>query len=235
MRSNQRLTLALAAALAATAIGSTTHAAIVYSTDVTTPASIPGLSSFSTEGNEMTGLRVRAVFTGGTDETRVWLPTGANSGGVTGTGWRLDQIGDTFTQPWLFTMSAGLGQLLRLTLDGSLGLTIFDRTEPSMGTPGSAQGRDFEFFGGTCASCDAVVTYRQPTQIGGDAAVGDLWQVVDILFADDGDPTGPRETWQFRQDTDNDIRRDVPTPATLPLLAGAIGAVFALRHRVTRA
>lgn len=134
-------------------------------------------------------------------------------------------------------MTPNLGPLLRLVLDGGGGLTIFDRTEPSPGTPGSSSGRDFEFFAGSCGSCDAFVTHRQPTQIGGNAAVGDLWQVVDIRFEDpEGDPTGPRVTWEFRQDRDNDIRRDdVPAPATLPLLAGAIGAVVALKRRTNHA
>lgn len=223
--------LLLSTALAALAVNPA-DAAIVYATDASTPVSIPGLSSFSTDGSEMAGLSVRAVFTGGTDETRIWAPGAPGAGGVSGTGWSLTESGDTFTSAWEFTMTPSLGQLLRLVLDGSGGLTVFDRTEPSTGTPGSAEGRDFEFFGGTCASCDAVVTYREPTAIGASAAVGDLWQVVDIVFEDDeGEPTGPRVSWQFRQDTDNDIRRDVPVPATLPLLAGALGIVGVLRAR----
>jgi len=191
---------------------------------------IPGLTGFQTTGALMDGLDVTATFLDGSTETVTWAATGGDAGGVTGTGWSLSVDGDTFTAPWNFDFAAGTQlQLVSLFLDGLNALTVFDRTEPNTGTAGSAQGRDW-----TCNSAgvcdDAVVTYDYQVSIGGALAVGDLWQTVLVEFGD----SGPNDDWSFLQDTDNDIRRSVPTipePGTLALLGAGLAGVRFFRGR----
>ena len=191
--------------------------------------SIPGLTGFATTGAMMDGMQVTACFTVLGCQTRSWADLAApDSGGVSGTGWGLSMTGDSFTAPWLFDFASdNLGQLVSLLLDGRAGLTVFDRTLPNQGTPGSAQGRDWTttLNGGTLID----VTYRDPTNIDGALAVGDLFQQVFVSFGQ----TGPRIDFSFSQDTDNDSRftGKVPEPSTLLLLGIGLLGVAGLRHR----
>jgi hypothetical protein len=221
-----------AVALAACAVTATSQAAVVITTTPAPVVDSPGLTGFATTGAMMNGLSITATFSGGLTETVAWSASGATSGGVTGTGWGLSLADDSFSTPWLFTFGVAgqLGQLTHLVMSGTSGFTIFDRTEPSEGTPGSAQGLDFAFDAG-CDGCNATVNYSGQTGIGGAAPLGDLWQVVDITFTD---ATGPRADWSFVQDTDNDIRAMVPEPETYALMLGGLGLLSVLAKRRRR-
>lgn len=206
-------------------------APIIYNTGGA-PVDIPGLTGFATTGAMMDGMRVVACFSvAGCAPALFWSDGVAPaSGGVTGNGWSLSVTGDTFNvDAWTFTFDdpnqTVLGQLVSLLLDGSTGLTIFDRTEPSTGTPGSERGRDFD----TAVGGLIDVLYSGPTGVGGVAPVGDLFQSVLIEFRD---AAGPRTTFVFSQDTDNDSRFQVPEPGSLALLAiAALGLGLARRRR----
>ena len=225
------------AAAAAIAIGSMGAAQAATIVKVAVPTfDIPGLTGFSTDGSEMTGLSIRAVFSDGTNETRAWATTGVGSGGVSGNGWGLSVSGDTFTANiWNFVMdpAASLGQLTMLVIDAAPSLTILDTTSPSSGSPGSASGLDFSMA--DAADAFAVATYTNMVTIGGAAAVTDLFQTLTVTFTADanGGLTGPRSSFRFSQDTDNDSRfGSVPEPGTLALVGLAIaGLGFGARRR----
>lgn len=201
------------------------HALVTYATDSSVIDHIPGLTGFSTTGAMMDGMTVSASFSTGFSQTLSWADTGPDSGGVTGAGWSLSLSGDTFGAPWNFLMSPNSGQITRLVLNGGTGFTVFDRTRPNTGTPGSAQGLDFVFDDPTI---DALVTYSNPVAIIPNAPRNDLWNIVTVDFG----TTGPRTGFIFSQDTDNDARITVTVaePATLGLLGLGLGGVLTMRR-----
>lgn len=205
------------------------YSAVTYDVGDNT-SNIPALTGFQTNGALMDGLSVTATFSTGFSETTLWADTGTTSGGVTGTNWSLSLTGDSFNTPWNFVNNRE-ERLVRLVLDGINAFTVFDRTLPSPGTPGSAQGLDFNCTAASLAVCaqdDVKVTYDFKVSVGGAVAVGDLWQTVAVDFT-----RGPNIDWSFVQDTDNDIRiTQVPEPGSLALLALALGGLGFARRRV---
>jgi len=223
---------AVLAAAAAMAAAPSQSAGVVSKGN--TVDSIPGLTGFATTGADMDNLKVTAAFSGGLTETLNWATTGASSGGVTGTGWALNVTGDTFNSPWVFTFTNGngIGRLNTLTLDGSeFGqITVFDTTDPSPGTNGSASGLDFSISSG-CTGCNGVALYQVEIAIDPNAPVGDLFHKLTVSF----DPgTGPDTNWSFLQDTDNDIRKEigfVPEPSSQALVGIALLSLIGSRRR----
>jgi hypothetical protein len=217
--------LVAAALLAGSAAFAPQASAVLINTDASVTDVIPGLTGYATSGAMMDGMSVTASFTSGLTQTLSWADTGANSGGVFGTGWSLSVSGDTFdTNAW--TMSTGDLVLTDLRLDGRTGLTLFDRTFGGLvGTDGSALGKDIDT--GTSA------TYSHQVAIGAAAPVGDLWHVLDVNFVTAG-AAGVSGRFTFSQDADNDSRfSNVPEPSILALLgAGLLGFNFVRRRKV---
>lgn len=200
----------------------------VITTDLSTAVSVPGISQFTTDGADMVGMSVTVNFAGGS-ETVQWAATGAVSGAATGTGWSISASGDTFNDnAW----SADFGnlQVTSFVLDGSTGLTLFDKSfDPFPGTPGSAAGRDF--VSTLLGDDDVVATYSEVVGIGAAAPVNDIFHILTVSFADVENGTVSGE-FDFTQDTDNDIRIQVPEPAMLPLFGlGLAGIAIIARKR----
>jgi len=198
--------------------------------DATNQVNIPGLTGFVTTGAMMTGMSVTAIFDS-FSETLFWSATGAASGGVTGTNWSLSLDGDTFDPlEWNF-VNSGAGLLTSLVFDGATGLTIFDKTDPSFGTDGSAQGRDFA--SDLLEDASIVPTYSNQVGVAGNPPVGDLYHVLTVDFTGLS-AGGVRTSFNFSQDTDNDSRFvDVPEPGLLAMVGlGLAGVARARRRRV---
>ena len=123
---------------------------------------------------------------------------------------------------------------------------FFDRTEPSFGTPGSAQGRDFEYISSSMPGIGGTIdiTYSFPGQTPPNAPpVGneDLYGVMLIDFTGLTNTAGVNQrglisdtTLTFRQDTDPDTPPPpIPLPAGAWLLITGGAALVALRRRKT--
>ena len=228
-------TLARTAAAAVVTLGLVGRAdAAIIGVDNTNPQNIPGLTGFVTTGAMMNGMSVTAYFKDGTFETEIWGATGLTAGGVFGTDWSLSLAADSFTSSWSF-VNDDAGKLTRLVLDGSTGLTVFDKREPDYGTDGSFSGLDFR--SNLAGDGSVIATYRNQVSVGGAGRVGDLFQILDIDFS--GLQTnGTHDSFTFVQDTDNDSRRDpdddlqsIPEPTMLALFGiGLIGVARAGRR-----
>lgn len=200
----------------------------VISTDLSTEVMVPGISQFTTDGADMAGMTVTVNFVGGS-ETVQWAATGASSGAATGaSGWSISADGDTFnTNAW----SADFGnlQVTSFVLDGTTGLTLFDRNfDPLPGTPGSADGRDF--VSTLLNDDDVLATYSNVVGIGATPPVGDIFHILTVSFAEveNGTISG---VFDFTQDTDNDIRIQIPEPAMLPLFGLGLASIAIISRK----
>jgi hypothetical protein len=199
----------------------------VITTDLTTQVSIPGVSQFQTDGADMVGMSVTVFFAGGS-ETIQWAATGAMSGAAAGTGWTISESGDTFADN-AWSVDFGTLSVTSIVLDGTPGLTLFDRTLPNPGTVGSANGKDW--VSSLLNDADIGVEYSNVVGIGAAPPINDLFQILTVSFVDfeQGSVSGQ---FTFSQDTDNDSRIQIPEPAMLPLFGlGLAGIAIIARKR----
>lgn len=193
-----------------------------------------GVSSFTTDGADMTGMTVTAAFAGGATETLVFAPTATNSGGATGSLFSIFQTDTTYSNPFQITNLSGTA-LESLFFDAGAGDTLFDRSYTSSGTPGSSGGRDL-LESGTALSGDIVVTYSAAVGVGSAEPVGDLFALMHVdLSGTTGGGLGASESWAFITDTDTlavsgDLTA-VPLPASGLLLGAGLVALAASRRR----
>ncbi|MEO5923861.1 MAG: PEP-CTERM sorting domain-containing protein [Bryobacteraceae bacterium] len=211
------------------------------------PLSIVDVTGFGTSGNEMAGMMITGNFSTGGNASCVWAVTGANSGGCTGltglNGFSLSLNGDTFSSNWVLNgiSTAVNASLQSLVFNGPAGFTVFDRTSPSEGTPGSASGRDASGTtsptNGKQVAPNGIATYSDIVSVGANAAVGDLYSKVTIVFGGGGTGLVAGQSAEFQMDTDNIGLRGgnpgsgVPEPSTFALIGGGLLGLAALRRK----
>ncbi len=238
-----------AIALALTFVGVSTAAAssITISTVAGTTYTTSSVSDYSANSSQMNGMQITAYWTANgveASQTRIW-----NSGVLfSGSGFDLAVHGDTFnTDAWeLYFDVAGSGRLQKLVFNGVPGNTVFDRTNPSAGTPGSDRGKDVDGFDSYCAfwllvcldQGDIHVTYFNQVVLGNNPFAGDLYAGVQIDFLSGGG-LNEGSDWRFSLDTDiaTSLGKPisaaaVPEPGSMVLFGtGLLGLAAAVRHR----
>ncbi|WP_055075837.1 hypothetical protein [Pseudanabaena sp. 'Roaring Creek'] len=192
-------------------------------------ATISALTGYSTMGGASAGMQVRVTFADNTTSTGVWSAINFYSGVASADGWTLSQSGDTFGNPWTFSNNSSK-TISSLFINAIAGSTLFDRTNPDPGTPGSAAGWDFTPVSG---SSPTSFTYSNIVNLVGQPAVGDLYAALTINW-DSGFSTG--SNLSFIADTDSAISvidssnpQPVPVPAAF-MGIGLAGAFFAKRE-----
>jgi hypothetical protein len=191
-------------------------------------ASTTALTSSTTNGAQMSGMKVTAGFANGTSETATWGTVDPSTGAAIGTGFYLGATGDTFNATWLLFNLSTTSLLTSLSIDAGAGNTVFDRTNPAPGTNGSANGRDFTDVSGASISGSIVVTYSKAVALTGFTPLGDLFALMSLDLTgltSGGLSSSVRNGYWFQQDTDNlSLAGDlIPTD---PIATPIPGAVF---------
>jgi len=196
------------------------HASFSLSFDNGSIYAASSIPVYATKGDMMDGMKVTAFFTGGGSQVLSWADTGSGSGGVSGTGWSLNESGDTFGNKW--TLVSTSKSIDKVFIEGFPGNTVFDINLPSPGTTGSAKGWTVQPY---TTGYDIAAKYTDRVELSGFSPVGDLWQSLSIAFTNNK-PLNDG-TFLFVADTDNalDLRKvSVPEPSILLLFgAGLVG------------
>ena len=204
-----------------------------------TPFYAPSIGNFSTLGKDMFGMTVTGFFADGQVFTAKWADLGGGLTGVDFAGrFRLSLGADsnTFNQRWKLTVFGATNQLKTLTLSGSTGPVIFDRTfGGASGTLNSNNGTDFQFT--TPDVNNTLATYMNSVQmVGSTGPVGDLFETLMIAFQTPFVGSAAGKSLSFYQDVDNVILggllSPVPEPAALLMTAAGLAALaLAFRRR----
>jgi hypothetical protein len=195
------------------------------------------LSGFTTFGSDLTGLSVEARFAGGGTSSGSVADLGGGLFGVANADFMLtiNAAANTFSNPFALTNNSQLN-LVGLTLRGAPGNLVFDTgTNPS--TPGSENGRAFDFLSGDIAG--TVATYTNIVNLTGFAPLGDIFERINVDFAA-GLGSGGSLTFVADVDAADTaagavVVPRVPEPATVVLLATGLLAVAGTAARRRRA
>lgn len=198
----------------------------------------PSIGNYSTLGNNLFGMLVSGKFSDGQTFSANW---GSLAGGLTGVEFAgrysltLGATTNTFGNPFSLTVLGNGITLQSLTLSGSSGPVIFDRTfGGAQGTPTSQNGSDLTYY--QTDSWNTLVTYRNSVQlVGTTGPVGDLWETLILDFRAGLTGTTAGRTIRFSQDVDNVVINGlllpVPEPNALLLMAAGLSLSVVLVRR----
>ena len=196
---------------------------------------VAAVKEFSTYGGMMAGMLVTATYVDENGETQVWQKVTNEYGVAEGDGFELSYSGDTwYNFNWDLESLGQLG-IVKLTIDGLAGNTVFDIYDydqkyeegeaPELNTMGSRRGYAFEYNEQTYSDYTIKATYSDLIAVGDNAAVGDLYGTLEITF----DPA-LSGSFSFKADTDNIV--PIPEPGTLLLLGlGVLGLLGYAKKR----
>lgn len=210
---------------------------------------ISGVTDHIVKGNEMAGLRLTVQFSDGSTSEAVWedFAPGSDYGFAQGTGFYVDQAGDTFgnavSELWYIYNDTSDKNILTLTLEGQwewdvANVTVaFDLLGTRVFTPGSEYGKIN--LAGDGANRIAA-SYRATNNIYFDGAeTRDLYATLTIDFSDGAggagltpytdDPT--TSSFAFYLDTDLVQGSIVPLPGGFLLLASGLLCLIGIRRR----
>jgi hypothetical protein len=160
-------------------------------TDDSTPVDVFSVTGFQTDFNDLGGTMVSWTNSYGGGSAS-WGDLGNGTWGVNTQYFRLWRTGtlDTFDNYWnLWAMN-----LSSFTVTGLLdpSFAVFDIWDNSDGqpdgTPGSADGREFQWSGGD--KWNTTATFSNPVGINGAAPVGDLYGTMTVTFGQEKKKTG---------------------------------------------
>jgi hypothetical protein len=193
----------------------------------------PSIGRFATLSSNLNGMTVRGTFTDGRSFSAQWADLGSGSSGVTFAGLFsliMATTADSYSTPFRLTVFGASNHLSNLTLNGSTGPVIFDRTfRGATGTTDSQNGRDFVFT--TTDAYNTLVTYSNAVQMVGSAGpLGDIYERLDISFRTAIQGTSTGQSVRFYQDLDNVITGGLimPVPEPNSLLLTAAGLTLGL-------
>ena len=203
-----------------------------------------GLSSFTTGGDDMDGMKVTVTYGDDTTATATWATTGVDAGAASGADWSLSMNDATsFAAFWILDYSALTNRtgIKSITIDARLGDTVFDVTLDPVQTPDSARGGSVgnNANGSTVdgpAGTAVHATYANRV-LENNVFYGDLYTTLTLDFAS---PLTAGSPFTFTSDTDNvSLPGDItpvpaPEPTSLALLGLGMVALLRARRRSAR-
>ena len=128
-------------------------------------------------------LPVRVIMCSGAVETPVFAVTGATTAQANGSTYviRANIIGANVTRFDIVHTNASNDGIKVITLGNGAQRIVFDRTQPSPGTPGSLAGRDVAYLGGS-GIWNLRAVWSNPIRIPPAATVGDVHNTLILDF-----------------------------------------------------